>query len=167
MIMAKRIYFETTETTVKNKKGFIEIDTDFTQVYDCFNKVCVHMKSITAVKLLFWLLAHEANKSNGIRSGNEIYLKFIKYLQDEGAEIVTERTFQNCFDELCNIKALTKISRGQYYFNPHIFWRDEKGERVNFITDEAKEKRHISYNPIPQISKNKETPRLSNKNKLT
>jgi hypothetical protein len=146
--MPKRIYFETTETTVKNKKGYIEVDTDFTQVYDCFSRISVKLRSITSVKLLFWLLSHEANKNNGISSGRQVYERFIKYLKSQKAEIVAERTFKSAFEELTDIKALTRVGRGQYYLNPYVFWRDDKAERISFITDEQKEKRYLSYNPI-------------------
>ena len=146
--MAKRIYFETTETIVKNQKGWIEIDTDFTQVYDCFSEICTQLKSVTAVKLLFWLLSHEANKSNGIRSGKAVYDNFQKHLLEKGQQGVTERTFQNCFEELTTIKALTRVGKGMYYFNPYVFWRDDKMERIKFITDEAKEQKFKSLNPL-------------------
>lgn len=146
--MPKRLYFDLTETTVKNKKGYVVVDTDFTQVYDCFCRVSVHLKSLTSVKLLFWLLSHEANKSNGISSGRKVYERFIKFLEKEKAPTVTERTFQNAFEELTSIKAITRIGRGQYYLNPYVFWRDDKAERISFIADEQKEKRYLSYNPI-------------------
>lgn len=149
--MPKRVWFETTETTVKNRKGYIEIDTDFTQVYDCFSRISIKLKSITSVKLLFWLLSHEANKSNGISSGHQVFERFIKYLTKEGAETVTERTFQYAFEELTNIQALTRVGRGQYYLNPYVFWRDDKSERIAFIQDEAKEKKFLSHNPLKQI----------------
>ncbi len=148
--MPKRIFFETTETTVKNKKGYIEIDTDFTQVYDCFSKLSVKLRSITSVKLLFWLLSHEANKNNGISSGKQVFARFLKYLKSEGADTISERTFQSSFEELTSIKALTRVGKGQYYLNPYVFWRDDKSERISFITDEAKDKKFISYNPIKE-----------------
>jgi hypothetical protein len=151
--MSKRIYFETTETTIQNKKGWIEIDTDFTQVYDCFSKLSVKLRSIVSVKLLFWLLSHEANKSNGISSGEAIYNKFVKYLEDEGVEKVAMRTFKSSFEELTNIGALTRVGRGHYYLNPYVFWRDDKKERMNFIMDEAKDKRYISQNPLTPVNK--------------
>lgn len=156
MVLAKRIYFETTETTIKNKKGFIEIDTDFTQVYDCFSQISIHLKSIVSVKLLFWLLSHEANKSNGISSGKHVYERFTKYLISNGVEKVAERTFQNSFEELTAIKALTRVGRGQYYLNPFVFWREDKLERINFITDEAKEKKYVSHNPLSTIADKKQ-----------
>lgn len=149
--MPKRIYFETTETVTKNSKGWVEIDTDFTQVYDCFSKLSVKLKSIVSVKLLFWLLSHEANKSNGISSGQHVYDKFIKYLTDEGSEGIAMRTFKSAFEELTSIGALTRVGRGHYYLNPYVFWRDDKKERINFIMDENKEKKFLSHNPIKQV----------------
>lgn len=149
--MPKRLYFETTETVTKNSKGWVEIDTDFTQVYDCFSKLSVKLKSIVSVKLLFWLLSHEANKNNGIASGQHVYDKFIKYLEDEGSTGIAMRTFKSAFDELTTIGALTRVGRGHYYLNPYVFWRDDKNERIKFIMDENKEKKFLSRNPIPQI----------------
>ena len=146
-VMSKKIYFETTETTIKNRKGCIEIDADFTQVYDCFSEICVLFKSHITSKLLFWLLSHEANKSNGIRSGKPIYESFLKFMTDRKQTEITERTFQRCFEELTEVGVLTRVGRGLYYFSPYMFWRDEKSERIKFITDEAKEKRYISHNP--------------------
>ena len=148
MVMAKRIYFEDETTTVRKRKGYVEVDTDFTQVYDCFSKLSAKIKSIVTVKLLFWLLSHEANKSNGISSGKHVYAKFIDYLRKEGGGEVTERTFQSCFEELTSIGAITKVGRGQYYFNPYVFWRDDKKDRIDFIIDEKKEKKYISNNPL-------------------
>lgn len=146
--MAKRVYFERTEVTTKHQKGWIEIDTDFTQVYDCFSKISARLKSISSMKLLFWLLSHEANKSNGISSGKPVFERFNKYLVAEGTEAIAERTFQSCFEELTEVRALTRIGRGAYYLNPYVFWRDDKKARVDFLTDEAKESKFLSHNPL-------------------
>ena len=153
--MPKKFFFETTETVTKNKKGYVLIDTDFTQVYDCFSNMAVSLKSATSMKLLFWLLAHEVNKNNGFSSSASVYEKFVKHLESKGGEGVTERTFFRCFDELENVKAITKVGRGHWYFNPHMFWRNEKNERIKFIQDETKEGRYISHNPIEQIEEKK------------
>lgn len=154
--MPKRIYFETTETVTKNSKGWVEIDTDFTQVYDCFSKLSVKLRSIVSVKLLFWLLSHEANKSNGITSGQHVYDKFVKYLVDEGGESVALRTFKASIEELTTIGALTRVGRGHYYLNPYVFWKADKKERINFIMDENKERKFMSINPTKSLTiKNK------------
>lgn len=150
ILMPKRFYFERTETVTKNSKGWVEIDTDFTQVYDCFSKLSVKLKSIVSVKLLFWFLSHEANKSNGITSNQHVYEKFVKYLVDEGGEKVVLRTFKAAIEELTTIGALTRVGRGHYYLNPYVFWRDDKNERIKFIMDENKEQRYLSHNPVPQ-----------------
>lgn len=146
--MPKKLYFETTETTIKNKKGWVEIDTDFTQVYDCFSKISVQLRSISSVKLLFWLLSHECNKGNGTNSGKVVFAKFNKYLVENGSDAISERTFKACFDELSQVKAITRVGRGQYYFNPYLFWRDGKNSRELFIADEVKENKFLSYNPV-------------------
>lgn len=146
-VMTKRFFFEDTRTVITNRKGWVEVEMDFTQVYDCFSEICTQLKSVTAVKLLFWLLSHEANKSNGIRSGRAVYENFQKHLIDKQQQGVTERTFQNCFEELTSVKALTRVGKGMYYFNPYIFWRDDKNKRIEFITDEKKDKKYISHNP--------------------
>lgn len=146
--MPKRIYFETTEVITRNKKGYIEIDTDFTQVYHCFSEIAPLINSATSFKLMFWLLANEAGKYNGIRSNKIVYAAFNEYLIKTTKGGVTERTFHSCMDELVQAKALTKVTRGCYYFNPYIFWKDDVGERQSFITDEAKERRFLSHNPI-------------------
>jgi len=157
MEMPKRVYFETTETITKHSKGYIEIDTDFTQVYDCFSKVSLRFKSVTSMKLMFWLLSHEANQANGINSGAAVHERFCKFLKEEGYEEVPMRTFKAAFEELYKTEVLTRVGRGQYYFNPHVFWRNDKNERINFIIDEAKEKKFLSHNPL------NETKSLNNK----
>lgn len=160
MVMARRIYFETTKTVTTNQKGWIEVDTDFTQVYHCFSEIAPHIRSATSFNLMFWLLANEAGKYNGIRSNKDVYDAFNKYIietRDKDLPIdkrgITERTFHNCIDELTKAKALTKVTRGCYYFNPYIFWKDEKQDRINFITDEAKEKKYLSHNPHKENKK--------------
>lgn len=146
--MAKRIYFETEETITKKSKGWIEVEEDFTQVYNQFWRLAAKMKSIITVKLLFWLLSHEANKMNGLSSGKHVFEKFNKDLATEGIDPIALRTFHASFDELIKLEALTRVGKGQYYFNPYLFWKDGKKERQDFITSEAKEKKYLSHNPL-------------------
>jgi hypothetical protein len=142
--MIRRFYFEKTETITKQSKGWIEVDMDFVQVYDSFSKFGVKVKSIVTFKLLFWLLSHEVNKKNGISSGQVVYDRFNNFLNEQGAEIIAMRTFQNSFEELIKIEALTRVGKGHYYFSPYLFWKDSKKERIDFLTDEAKDKKPLS-----------------------
>lgn len=151
VIMPKRIYFETEETVTKKSKGWIEVEEDFTQVYNQFWRMAVHMRSIITVKLMFWLLSHEANKLNGIGSGKIIFDRFNKDMESENVDPIALRTFHSSFEELIKLEVLTKVGKGHYYFNPYVFWKDGKKERIDFITDEAKEKKAISHNPLKQL----------------
>ena len=152
--MAKKVrfYFETTEvtTTTQNRKGSILIDNDFTQVYDCFSVISCKLRSIVSIKLLFWMLAEEANKSNGISSSKFVFDKFNVHLEKNGSDKIAKRTFQSALDELISAEILSKVGRGHYYINPHVFWRDEVKKRTEFLIDEEKERRYKFKNPIPQ-----------------
>jgi len=149
--MPRRIYFQFEETTIKNRQGWIEVDTDFTQIYDCINEISDSINSVTTYKLLFWLLKNSINKQNGFVSSKHLFESFNSFLGRKDANMeVTYRTFLNCISELKNAKAITQVGKGHYYFNPHIFWRDEKNERLNFIKDEIKDGNLISYNPNRQ-----------------
>jgi hypothetical protein len=86
-------------------------------------------------------------------SGKIVFDKFNKDLINEGIDPIALRTFNACYDELIKLEALTRVAKGQYYFNPYVFWKDGKKERMDFITAEAKEKKYISKNPLPQIEK--------------
>lgn len=142
--MVRRFYFETVETVTKQSKGWIEVDMDFVQVYDSFSKLGVKITSLVTFKLLFWLLAHEVNRMNGISSGQLVFDRFNAFLKEEGIKPISMRTFQSGFEELVTIEALTRVGKGHYYFSPYLFWKDNKKERIQFITDEAKEKKPLS-----------------------
>lgn len=153
--MSERLYFETTNTT--KTRGYLEIDTDFTQVYHCMTKIAPFINSATTWKLLFWALANESNKSNGLSASKDVFERFNKYLYEACNKCsVTYRTFQNCIDELVKAQAITKVGRGRYYFNPHVFWQDNKGNRKQFLIDELKEKRSVSHNPNGKSNELKE-----------
>jgi hypothetical protein len=161
--MSKKIFFEEEKTVVKKQRGYIEVDTDFTQVYDCFDKLCIRLKSISSVKIMFWLLSHETNKNNTIGSNKFVYQRFNQHLIAEGAETISDRTFQASIEELHKNNILTKVARGMYYFNPHVFWRDDKNKRVQFIIDEKKDGNYESFNPIQKKVGGQSKKNLTNK----
>jgi hypothetical protein len=59
MPKSRRIYFQTEEITTVKKKGYIEIDEDFTQVYKSFNLIAPKIKSVWSWQLLFWIMAKQ------------------------------------------------------------------------------------------------------------
>lgn len=144
IVMSKKVYFNTTETVVRKRKGWVEVDTDFTQVYDCFSHVVMKIKSLTTIRLLFWLLSKEMGRGNAIHSGRIVYDRFVGDLEQQRGERVTLRGYTKCFKELVGLGLLTKTGRGYYYFNPRVFWRDGKESRKGFIEAEAQEERFTS-----------------------
>lgn len=150
--MPKRLYFETTETITRKRKGWVEVDTDFTQVYSCFSQISAHINSATSWKLLFWLLASETGEKNGIVIERSVWERFGSYLADFDSS-VSYRGFQKCIHELYKAGALTRYSRGRYYFNPHIFWKENINQREEFIKAENTEGKNLSYNPVESVLK--------------
>ena len=161
----RRFYFETEETITKKKKGWIEIDMDFTQVYTCFSEIAAFINSPTSWKLLFWLLSSETNKSNVVNTSNEVHERFNKYLKQKCNHCeVAKRTFHDSIKELLEAGALTRIGKGAYYLNPHIFWKTDKKDRIKFIEDETKDGRYVSMNPLSKIEESEPNYKIENKN---
>jgi hypothetical protein len=146
----KRIYYDIEETRVTRKKGYIELDTDYTQIYNCFTAISPGIKSVTTFKLLFWLLANKTGEMNGIDCSVNSYREFNEYLKQhckEGACGIGYRTFTNCMVELKEAGALTRIGKGHYYANPNMFWKDDVDKRTTMLIEEKKDGNYISLNP--------------------
>jgi hypothetical protein len=148
--MSKRIYFNTQKTITVTKKGYFEIDEDFTQVYKSFVKIALNIDGGTSWKLLFYLLA-EANTMNGVIVSSKGHLKFVSYLKNNNSNPISIATYYRCIEELCNAGALTKYGKGHYYLNPYIFWQSDKKSRIEFLQDESSELGGISSNPFKEI----------------
>lgn len=145
----KRIYFKTEEIKTTVRRGYFEIDTDYTQIYDSFSLVAKKIRSATSFKLLLWLLANKTNDENGIDSGINTYNDFNNYLSvDCDSCSITYRTFLNCMKELMDSGAVTKPYKGQYFANPYLFWKDETDKRIEHLTEQNKDGNFISLNPI-------------------
>jgi hypothetical protein len=149
--MSKRIYFNTQRTITVTKKGYFEIDEDFTQVYKSFIKIALKIDNGNSWKLLFYLLS-ESNNMNGVTISSEGYKKFFSFLKSSSSTTISRATYYRCVEELCLSGALTKYSKGHYYLNPYIFWQSDKDSRVEFLQDESSELGGISKNPLKQIS---------------
>jgi hypothetical protein len=145
--MAKRIFYETTETITRKKKKWVEIDTDFTQIYSCINEISSEINSPTSWKLLFWLLANETRTKNVVTIEQTVWEKFNEFLESK-RQSVSYAGFKKCIQELHKAGALSRFAKGKYYFNPYIFWREDQAERVEFIKAENQEAKHLNYKPV-------------------
>jgi hypothetical protein len=149
----KRIFFNTEETVTTTKKGWAEVELDFTQIYDTFTEIAVDIKSATTFKLLFWLLANKMSDENGIVCDSVSFNEFNKYLGEKCKEdcSINYRTYLRAIKELSDVGALTKVQKGHYYANPHLFWGGDKQDRLDFLVLEAKDSELQSLNPIIEI----------------
>lgn len=153
----KRIYYETEETKTTKKKGWMDIDMSYTQLYDCFNQISHKIKSGTSYEILFWVLANKTSESNGMDLSAETHRQFCKHseIKDPGSSI-SYRTFTRCIKELYDAGALTKIDRGHYYANPNMFWKDELSKRSDMLELEKKDGTYVSVNPIKLLEEPQE-----------
>lgn len=140
----RRVYFTTEETTTVKRKGWIEIDEDFTQVYKSFNLLANKIDSPTSWKLLFWIMANASNDQNGIEVNKRTFEQF----NADQVKKVGLANYYRCIDELCQAGAITKVGKGHYYLNPYIFWSSDREARITFIQDEKKDNNTLSVNPL-------------------
>jgi hypothetical protein len=147
----KKIAYQTSETTTIVRKGYVEIDEDFTQVYKSFANISIKINNGASWKLLFYLIS-EANDMNGIDISNIAYKRFVKFLQGRGADAISQPTYYRCVKELLLAGAITKVGKGHYYLNPYIFWQSSKDNREEFLRLEMSDNGYNSVNPIKLIS---------------
>jgi len=154
---AKRIYFETEETKTTRKKGWIDIDMDYTQIYDCFNVISPKIKHGISYQLLFWVLANKTSEENGTDFSIETHRQFSAHSEAicPGSS-VSYRSFLRSVKELHEAGALTKIAKGHYYANPNMFWKDELMKRVEMLQLEKKSGDYESINPISSVEETQE-----------
>lgn len=147
--MKKRYYYEKTETTTINRKGYIEVDNDYTQLYNCFTKVAAKITSANTFKLLFWLLANKVSDSNGINCSMHSYKEYNQYLKEHCGDDceINYRTFLRSIKDLKESGALTQVGKGHYYANPYMFWQEEVTKRTELLLEEAKDGNFTSLNP--------------------
>lgn len=146
-----RIYFNTEKTVTVIKKGYFELDEDFTQVYKSFSTIALRIDNGVSWKLLFYLLS-EANTMNGVDISARGYKKFVEFLEENGSNKMSLPTYYRCVTDLCKSGALTKYSKGHYYLNPYLFWQSDKKSRIQFLQDEQAEVISKSLNPKSELA---------------
>lgn len=138
--MIKKVYFQTEETTIKRTQGYVEVETDYIQLYRNFVKVSSKISSVTTFKLLHWLLAERLDESNGVNSG-KMFTDFNAYLNDGCGEDckISETTFYRCLEELVHVGAITKVEKARYLANINLFWGSSTEERTKSLKLFAKD----------------------------
>lgn len=132
--------------TIKRTTQYIEIDMDFTQIYDSFYSLTFGLKSTKSFQLLFYMLKNVAD--NNLVVNVSLYNSFNNELMQHEGKGITERTFYNCIKELEVAKILSKKDRGYYFINPHVLWKEDKNKRLDFIKSDPLDNNKIAFNPI-------------------
>lgn len=126
----KRIYFNTKEIITRERKGYIEVEDNYTQIYDNLFNLSLKMKSPTDFSLLLFA-CKKANKTGMFITDESFYKSYIK----ESKNNITRQTFTNSIKNLNLAKIFIKISRGSYQLNPILIWKDSVSNRENIIKD--------------------------------
>jgi hypothetical protein len=136
MARKKRIYFQTEETVTTKKKGWVEIDLDYTQFYECLGKTIATLNSIMSVKLLCWSFS-QINKENMFSFNDEMINDFNRWLEDNGGTSYNNRSVYNALKELIDKKIVIKWSRGSYQLNPIYIWSDSIEKRIKHLQEKG------------------------------
>jgi hypothetical protein len=135
--MAKRMYFETEQVITTRTKGYIEYETNFTQLYHSFQKVATKFRSVSEVCILLHYCRVASNK--GIITTNEQdYDKFIDEHRRMGGDSISRINFSKAIKNMTDNKVLIKLSRGVYQLNPLLIWNDSVESRKEIIEDISK-----------------------------
>lgn len=135
---SKRVYFDTEEIVLRKKKGWIEVDTDFIQVYKMASKATASFKLINSYRLLFYLI--QKYEGSGIfEVGVQFLDGFNEYLSSGCSNAIKKSQLHNCMIELMEAKLAIKVRKGQYHLNPYLFWSESAADRIDMIKniDEA------------------------------
>lgn len=135
--MGKRMYFETEQVITTRTKGYIEYETNFTQLYHSFQKVATKFKSVSEMCILLHYCREATN--NGIITTNEQdYNKFIDEHLRMGGASINRVNFSKAIKNMTDNKVLVKMSKGVYQLNPLLIWNDSIESRKEIITDISK-----------------------------
>ena len=129
----KRVYYEVEKKIETiSKKGYVEVDDSYTQMYDNMARLTYNMKSLVEVQLMFFFCV-ESNSSGVFSTDDRMFEKFIKHSEKNGGKAITKMTFFTAIKNLTNNKIFIKLNRGQYQLNPFLIWRDSLTERTDTI----------------------------------
>lgn len=133
----KRIYFETEQVTTVKSKGYIEYDTNFTQLYHSFQRVATKFKSVSEMCILLYF-CRTANSHGVVNTSESDYDKFIAEHTSLGGSSINRFSFSKSIKNMTDNKVLIKLSRGQYQLNPLLIWNDSINSREKIITEIGK-----------------------------
>ena len=129
----KRVYFETEDTIIKRKKGWFEIELDYTQIYNNIAPLIVKLKDKWAIKYLFWIIP-QSNEENMLPHSEMIMKNFQEWLRSQNIEDVPSvKSIKDAVTELIKNKIFIKHGNNCYQLNPLFIWSDSTNKRIEHI----------------------------------
>ena len=127
----------------------VEIDLDFTQLYDCFLILAMGVKSTTAFQVMFYLL-RVMGRDNNVVVNNRAVAGFNEQRTRTGQKPLSEQAFYRAVKALVTYGVMVKLppSRGMYFMNPFAMWKGKKEARIAYLREDAGPGQSISINPM-------------------
>lgn len=129
----KRVFFQTEEVVRKTKIGYMDVSTDFVQMYHTAWKFIIQLSGLCSRDFILWVIS-KTNEHNQFNYCTTLYKEFISDMKKAGAPgSYAENTVHVALKELVEKGILTRVSRGVYMVNPGIFWSGPIAERAKII----------------------------------
>lgn len=138
--MMSRYYFKTEEKITKQKQGYVEVEDNYTQIYDNVLSLTLKLNSLLDIQILLYL-SKNCNQQNVFNANSLMHQR----IQRELDKTFTERTFYNSLKTLSDAKLIVKLTKGQYQINPFTVWRESQKDRSEIINAILEGKEHDSY----------------------
>ena len=135
-----RYYFKTEEKITKQKQGYVEVEDNYTQIYDNVLSLTLKLNSLLDIQILLYL-SKNCNQQNVFNANSLMHQR----IQRELDKTFTERTFYNSLKTLSDAKLIVKLTKGQYQINPLAIWRESQKDRAEIINAILEGKEHDSY----------------------
>lgn len=145
----KRIYFQTEKTVVTKTKGWIDIETDYTQIYHNIFLHTKNLKSKYCLHYLLWIMTR-LGKENMIPHNEYVLQEFCNEFEDKPSI----GTVRNAITELIKAKLILKFSNTSYAMNPVVFWGEDINKRIEHIKH-LENTKDIDYKIIETIEEKK------------
>lgn len=135
-----RYYFKTEEKIVKQKQGYVEIEDNYTQIYDNVLALTLKLNSLLDIQILLYL-SKNCNHKNVFNANTMLHSRIQKELDKK----FSEKTFYSSLKALTDAKLIVKLTKGQYQINPLAVWRESQKDRAEIINAILEGKEHENY----------------------
>lgn len=126
-----RVYFETERSVTVTRKGFIDIDIDYTQFYVGLVEIFGKIKGICTLKLLAFLF-FETNNNNMFSWNDKAIEKFNSFQEKP----FNPQTVRRSLKELLELEVVHKAGNGSYWLDPRYSWTGSIIERTEMISSQ-------------------------------